>query len=120
VPATPHEFSRLADQWLPLLIHMYTREARARGETEERLYLLDALHDSSLFSERERSALAWIEAVTLVSETHVSDAVYDQTRQHFSETELINLTLCVAAMNAWNRIVISFQALHPTHWMGRT
>jgi alkylhydroperoxidase family enzyme len=76
------------------------------------------LHESQLLS--ERSALAWIEAVTLLSETHVPDAVYDQTRQHFSEAELINLTLCVAAINAWTRIVFSFRALHPTHWKGRT
>jgi alkylhydroperoxidase family enzyme len=58
------------------------------------------------------------EAVTLVSETHVPDAVYDQARQHFSETDLVNLTLCLAAINAWNRIAISFRAVHPTHWKG--
>ena len=99
-------------------IHMHTSEARARGETEERLYLLDAWRDSPLYSERERAALAWTEAVTLVSETHVPDDVYDQARQHFSETELVNLTLCVTAINAWNRIAISFRAVHPTHWKG--
>jgi AhpD family alkylhydroperoxidase len=99
-------------------IHMHTSEARARGETEERLYLLDAWHESPLYSERERAALAWTEAVTLVSETHVPDAVYDQARQYFSEMELVNLTLCVAAINAWNRIAISFRAVHPTHWKG--
>jgi AhpD family alkylhydroperoxidase len=99
-------------------IHMHTSQARARGETEERLYLLDAWHESPLYSERERAALAWTEAVTLVSATHVPDAVYDQARQHFSETELVNLTLCVAAINAWNRIAISFRAVHPTHRKG--
>jgi alkylhydroperoxidase family enzyme len=56
--------------------------------------------------------------VTLVSETHVPDAVFDQARQHFSETELVTLTLCVAAINAWNRIAISFRSVHPTHWKG--
>ena len=71
-----------------------------------------------LYSDRERSALAWTEGVTLVSETHVPNAVYDQARQHFSETELVNLTLCVAAINAWNRVAISFRAVHPTHWKG--
>jgi alkylhydroperoxidase family enzyme len=76
----------------------------ARGETEECLYLLDAWHESPLFAERKRDAPAWTDAVTLVSETHVPDAVYDQTRQHFSETELVKLTLCVPAINAWNRI----------------
>jgi len=65
----------------PTAIHMHTREARARGEAEERLYLLDAWHESPLYSERERAALACTEAVTLVSETHVPDAVFDQTRQ---------------------------------------
>jgi AhpD family alkylhydroperoxidase len=99
-------------------IHMHTREARARGETEERLYLLEAWRDSPLYTERERAALAWTEAVTLVSKTHVPEAVYDQARQHFSETELVNLTLCVATINAWNRIAISFRAVHPTHWKG--
>jgi inward rectifier potassium channel len=63
--------------------------------------------------------LPWIEAVTLISETHVPDAVCDQTRQHLSETELISLTLCVAAINAWSRIAISFRAIHPTDWKGR-
>ena len=99
-------------------VHMHTREARARGETEERLYLLDAWRNSPLYSERERAALAWTEAVTLVSETHVPDTVYDQARQHFSETELVNLTLCVATINAWNRIAISFRSVHPIHWKG--
>jgi AhpD family alkylhydroperoxidase len=101
-------------------IHMHTGEARARGETEEPLYLLDAWRDSPLYSERERAALAWTEAVILVSQTHVPDTVYDQARQHFSETELVNLTLCVAAINAWNRIAISFRSVHPTRWKGAT
>jgi AhpD family alkylhydroperoxidase len=96
-------------------IHMHTSEARARGETEERLYLLDAWHESPLYSERERAALARTEAVTLVSETRVPDAVYDLASQQFSETELAKLTLCVAAINAWNRIAIGFRAVYPTH-----
>jgi AhpD family alkylhydroperoxidase len=69
-------------------IHMHTSEARANGEPEERLYLLDAWHESPLYSERERAALAWTEAVTLVSETHVPNAVYDQARRRFSERPL--------------------------------
>jgi AhpD family alkylhydroperoxidase len=96
-------------------IHMHTSAARARGETEERLYLLDAWHELPLYNERERAALAWTEAVTFVSQTHVPDAVYDLARQHFSETELFNLTLCVAAINAWNRMAISFRSVHPIH-----
>ena len=101
-------------------IHMHTSEARTRGETEERLYQLDAWHESPLYSERERAALAWTEAVTLVSETHIPDVVYDRARQHFSETELANLTLCVTAINPWNRIAISFRAAHPTRWKAGT
>jgi hypothetical protein len=90
----------------------------ARGETEERLYPLNAWRESPLYNERERAAQAWTEEVTLVSDTHVPDVVYEQTRQCFSETELINLTLCVAAINAWNRIAISFRSVHPVHWKG--
>jgi AhpD family alkylhydroperoxidase len=96
-------------------IHMHTKEARARGETEERLYLLDAWRDSPLYNERERAALAWTEAVTLVRETHVPDVVYDEARQHFSEAELTKLTLCIATINAWNRLAISFRSVHPAH-----
>jgi AhpD family alkylhydroperoxidase len=95
-------------------IHMHTREARARGEAEERLYLLDAWRESPLYTERERAALAWTEAVTLVSQTHVPDAVYDEVRTQFSEAELVKLTLLVATINAWNRIAISFRSVHPT------
>ena len=99
-------------------IHMHTSEARARGEREERLHLLAAWHESPLYSERERAALAWTEAVTLVSESHIPDGAYEQARQHFSETELVNLTVCIAAINAWNRIAIGFRSVHPTHWKG--
>jgi AhpD family alkylhydroperoxidase len=94
-------------------IHMHTREARARGEAEERLYLLDAWRESPLYTERERAALAWTEAVTLVSQTHVPDAVYDEVSTQFSEAELVKLTLLVATINAWNRIAISFRSVHP-------
>jgi AhpD family alkylhydroperoxidase len=94
-------------------IHMHTRDARARGESEERLYLLDAWRESPLYGDRERAALAWTEAVTLVAETHVPDAVYDEVRRHFSEAELVKLTLLVATINAWNRLAISFRSVHP-------
>ena len=95
-------------------IHMHTRDARARGETEERLYLLDAWRESPLYTERERAALAWTEAVTLVAQTHVPDAVYEEVRRQFAEDELVKLTVLVAAINAWNRIAISFRSMHPT------
>ncbi|HUN51234.1 MAG TPA: carboxymuconolactone decarboxylase family protein [Candidatus Sulfotelmatobacter sp.] len=94
-------------------LHMHTRDARAHGETEERLYLLNAWRESPLYSERERAALAWTEAVTQVAETHVPDAAYDGLRQHFTEAEVVNLTLLIASINAWNRIAISFRSLHP-------
>ena len=94
-------------------IHMHTRDARARGETEERLYLLDAWRESPLYSERERGALAWTEATTLVAQTHIPDDVYEVARAQFDERELVNLTLLVGAINAWNRIAIGFRAVHP-------
>ena len=94
-------------------IHMHTRDARARGETEERLYLLDAWRESPLYSERERGALAWTEAATLVAQTHIPDDVYEVARAQFDERELVNLTLLVGAINAWNRIAIGFRAVHP-------
>ena len=95
-------------------LQMHTAEARKRGEAEERLYLLAAWRESPLFSDRERAALAWTEAVTLVADTHVPDEVYDDARSQFSEAELVNLTAAVAAINAWNRVAISFRAVHPT------
>jgi len=95
-------------------INMHTHEARSRGETEERLYLLDAWRESPLYSDRERAALAWTEAVTLVSETHVPDAVYEEARRFFSEEELVKLTVTLATINAWNRIAISFRSVHST------
>jgi AhpD family alkylhydroperoxidase len=94
-------------------LHMHTRDARAKGESEERLYLLDAWRESPLYTERERAALAWTEAVTLVSETHVPDDVYEEVRRHFAEDELVKLTLLVATINAWNRMAISFRSVHP-------
>ncbi len=99
-------------------IHMHPNEARASGETEERLYLLDDWHESPLYGERERATLARTEAVTLASKTEIPDGIDEQARQHFSETELVNLTLCVAAINAWNRVAIGFRAVHPMHWKG--
>jgi alkylhydroperoxidase family enzyme len=90
-----------------------TRGTRARGESEERLYLLNAWRDSPLYMDRERAALAWTEALTLVAETHVPDQVYEEVRQHFAEDELVKLTLVVAMINAWNRVAISFRSVHP-------
>src|SRR5882757_8169922 len=94
-------------------IHMHTKDARGRGESEERLYLLNAWRESPLYSDRERAALAWTEAVTLVSQTHVPDSVYEEVRKAFSEAEIVKLTMLVATINAWNRIAISFRSVHP-------
>src|SRR3954466_9253263 len=96
-------------------LHMHTRDARAKGESEERLYVLAAWRESPLYTERERAALAWTEAVTLVSQSGVPDDVYDEASRVFSKTELVNLTVAVAAINAWNRIAISFRAVHPVN-----
>jgi AhpD family alkylhydroperoxidase len=92
-------------------LDMHTREARADGETEERLYLLDAWRETSDYTERERAALAWTEAVTRIADGHVPDDVYELARQQFTEKELVDLTLAVVAINGWNRLSIAFRAL---------
>jgi AhpD family alkylhydroperoxidase len=94
-------------------IHMHTRDARARGETEERLYLLDAWRESPLYSDRERAALGWTEALTLVAETRAPDSDYEALKAQFSDEEQVKLTLLIAAINAWNRIAIGFRSVHP-------
>lgn len=94
-------------------IHMHTKDARAHGETEERLYLLNAWRESPLYTDKERAALAWTEALTLVSETHAPDDVYDEVRKHFSEAETVNLTVLIGVINTWNRIAIGVRSQHP-------
>ncbi len=88
-------------------LDMHWKDLRAIGESEQRLYALDAWRESPFYTDRERAALAWTEAVTLVAQSHVSDAVYDEVRPHFTEKELADLTLAVAAINAWNRLSIA-------------
>src|SRR5574339_304878 len=83
-------------------VDMHTKDARALGETEQRIYALSAWHETSFFSDRERAALEWAESVTRVGETHVPDEVYARVRQHFSEDELIALTFALVAINGWN------------------
>ncbi len=92
-------------------LDMHTKDARAEGETEQRIYTLPAWRETPFFTEREQAALAWAEAVTLVSETHVPDDVYELARAHFSDEELVNLTMVVVAINGWNRLSISFRAV---------
>jgi AhpD family alkylhydroperoxidase len=90
-------------------INMHTEYARKNGETEQRLYLLNAWRESPVYTDRERAALAWTEAVTLIAKTHAPDDVYEEVRAHFSEVETVNLTMLIATINAWNRIAISFR-----------
>ena len=92
-------------------IDMHTKDARAAGETEQRLYALTAWRETPFYTDRERAALAWTEAVTLIGEGHVPDEVYDQAKQRFTEEELVNLTLAVVAINGWNRLAIAFRAV---------
>ena len=94
-------------------INMHTQDARKLGETEQRLYMLSAWRESPLYTDRERAALAWTEAVTLIADTHAPDDLYEELRAHFSEPEMVNLTMLIGAINAWNRIAISFRAIHP-------
>ncbi|HZT28059.1 MAG TPA: carboxymuconolactone decarboxylase family protein [Pseudolabrys sp.] len=89
---------------------MHTNDARKMGESDERMHLLNAWREAPIYSPRERAALAWTEAVTLVSETHVPDEVYDEVRKQFSEKEIIDLTAAVAAINTWNRLAIALRA----------
>ena len=90
-------------------IDMHSKDARAAGETEQRLYLLDAWRETPLYTERERAALEWTEAVTRVADGHVPDEVYAGAREHFSEEELVDLTIAVIATNGWNRLNIAFR-----------
>ena len=90
-------------------LDMHSKDLRAGGETEQRLYLMDAWRETALYTERERAAFAWAEAVTLVTQGHVPDAVYEEARKQFSEEELIDLTFAVTTINTWNRLNIAFR-----------
>ena len=90
-------------------LDMHTKDARACGETEQRLYLLSAWREAPCYSERERAALAWTEAVTLSSQDDVSDALYAEVRRHLSEKELVDLTFAIIAINGWNRLNVPFR-----------
>jgi len=96
-------------------IDMHTKELRADGESEQRLYLLDAWEESPFYSERERAALAWTEAVTLVNQDHVPDEVYERVRAQFNDKELADLTLAVVAINGANRLNIAFRTVPGSH-----
>ncbi len=92
-------------------LDMHTQDARAAGESEQRIHILSAWRETPFFNERERAALAWTETVTRVSETHVPDETYESVRQHFNEKELVDLTLAIVAINGWNRLAISFRTV---------
>jgi len=96
-------------------LDMHSKDARAEGETEQRLYTLSAWRETPFFSERERAALEWTEALTEVAKTHVPDDVFERVHKHFNDAELVNLTLAVVVINGWNRIAISFRAVHGTY-----
>lgn len=91
-------------------VDMHTKDALAEGESVQRLFAVPVWRETPFFSPRERAALAWTEAVTDVGRSGVPDAVYDEARQHFTETELVNLTMAVIAINGWNRLAIPFRA----------
>ena len=100
-------------------IDMHSKDARSEGETEQRLNALTSWRETPFFSARERAALAWTEALTLITESHVPDDIYELTKQAFSDEELVNLTLAVIAIDGWNRLAISFRsvpgAYQPSH-----
>ena len=92
-------------------LDMHTKDARARGETEQRLYLLSVWREAPCYSARERAALAWTEAITQIATQEVSDALYAEVREHFDEKALVDLTLATIAINGWNRMNVAFRTL---------
>ena len=92
-------------------LDMHTKDARAEGETEQRLYGLSAWREAPFYTERERAALSWTEALTKISENDVSDSLYEATRKYFNQEEIVTLTMAIVAINGWNRLAISFRTL---------
>jgi AhpD family alkylhydroperoxidase len=92
-------------------LDMHTKDARQAGETEQRLYALSAWRETSFYTDRERAALAWTEALTLISENDVPDSLYEATRNYFDEKEIISLTMAIIAINGWNRLAVSFRTV---------
>ena len=100
-------------------LDMHSKDLRAGGETEQRLYMLDAWRESPFYTDRERAALEWAESLTLVSQTHVPDEVYEIVKKQFSEKEIIDLTMAIIAINGWNRISIAFRTTPGTYEPGQ-
>ena len=96
-------------------IDMHSKDARVAGESEQRLYGLTAWRETPFYTDRERVALLWTEALTLISETHAPDDVYEELRQHFSEVEAVSLTMAIVTINGWNRLAIGFRAVPGTY-----
>ena len=96
-------------------IDMHSKDARTLGETEQRLYGLNAWHESPFYTDRERAALAWTEAITRISETQAPDEVYEEARKQFNEKELVDLTMVIIAINGWNRLAIGFRSVAGTY-----
>jgi len=92
-------------------IDMHSKDARAAGESEQRLYALSAWRETPFFTERERAALAWAEEITLISQNHVPDSAYEEAKRCFSEEELVSLTMALVTINGWNRLAIAFRAV---------
>lgn len=101
-------------------IDMHWKDLRAAGESEQRLYGLDAWEESPYYTDRERAALAWAESVTNIQDGHVPDAVFDQARNSFNEKELADLTLAVTAINSWNRLSIAARTVPGTYQPAKT
>jgi AhpD family alkylhydroperoxidase len=97
-------------------VHMHSREARAHGESEERLHLLTTWWESNYFTERERAALAWTDALTRVAETRAPDDVYAQLKAQFDDAEILKVSFCITTINAWNRLAVGMRFQHPKSW----
>lgn len=95
-------------------LDMHTRDARKAGETEQRLYVLSAWRDTPFFTERERAALEWTEALTQISQNHISDELYERVKAHFNDRELVDLTMAIVVINGWNRLAIPFRTVPGT------
>jgi alkylhydroperoxidase family enzyme len=90
---------------------MHTKDARANGETEQRLYALSAWRETPFYTERERAALEWTESTTLIAQNDIPDELYERVREHFSEKEIVDLTAAVIVINGWNRLAIAFRTV---------
>jgi AhpD family alkylhydroperoxidase len=101
-------------------VDMHTKNARARGETEQRLYAVPVWRETPFFTDRERAALAWTESLTRIAETHAPDDVYEDVRRHFGELEIVNLTMAIIAINGWNRMVLGFRVVPGTYQVKAT